>query len=330
MNRQTLIKQLLAGKANKPAQLSAGAYAPTNIALVKYWGKRDKELNLPVTGSMSISLADKGAHTSVSLTDRAHDEIIINAKAAARESKFVQRLIAFLDLLRPNATVHYRIDTKVNIPIAAGLASSACGFAALIKAFNQFYGWQLPDEILSILARIGSGSASRSIYEGFVEWHQGERSDGLDSYAEALPYSWPDLRIGLLIFTDAEKSIGSTEAMLRTVQTSRLYSAWPRQVAEDLVKMKQALAVHNFALLGQTAEQNALSMHATMLSAWPPICYAGKATLEAMHKIWRLRNEGLALYFTEDAGPNLKLLFQARDEALVKDHFSNLEVVSPF
>jgi diphosphomevalonate decarboxylase len=330
MNRQTLIKQLLLGKNKVPVKDKAGAYAPTNIALVKYWGKRDKELNLPMTGSLSISLADKGAHTHISLSQTALDEVFINGERASADAKFVKRLVAFMDLLRPNPQTRYQVDTHVNIPIAAGLASSACGFAALVKAFDQFYGWQLPNEILSILARIGSGSASRSIYDGFVEWHQGDRADGLDSFAERLPYEWPELRIGLLIFSTAQKSLGSTEAMQRTVQTSKLYTAWPKQVAEDLSHMGAALATRDFDLLGQTAEHNALTMHATMLSSWPPISYANIETTAAMHKIWQLRAEGMPLYFTQDAGPNLKLLFLAKDEAIVRQQFANIEVVHPF
>jgi len=330
MNRLTLVKQLLAGKNTKPVTAKAGAFAPTNIALVKYWGKRDIELNLPITGSLSISLADKGAHTSVALTAEAHDVISINGEIAAPDSKFGKRLVAYLDLLRPNPKLRYQIDTTVNIPIAAGLASSACGFAALIKAFNQFYGWQLPDEILSILARIGSGSAARSIYEGFVQWHGGERNDGLDSYAEPLPYNWPALRVGLMIVTSEQKSLGSTEAMQRTVQTSKLYPAWPKIVAQDLETLQQAISLQDFTQLGETAEHNALTMHATMLSAWPPICYSNADTISAMQKVWQLRTAGLALYFTQDAGPNLKLLFLAKDEAKVKQAFPNIEVITPF
>jgi diphosphomevalonate decarboxylase len=243
----------------------------------------------------------------IKLQDGPQDTVILNNQPVSSGSAFSARLSDFLDIFRSNLEQKpvFYVNITSNIPIAAGLASSACGFASLVKALDSFYAWQLPARELSLLARLGSGSASRSVLSGFVEWHAGIREDGLDSYADALKETWPELCVGLLIMNASEKSISSREAMQRTVTTSALYSAWPAKVSQDLLVLKHAIANKDFELLGKTAESNALTMHATMLSAWPPVTYALPDTIIAMQKIWQLRSEGLAVYFTQDAGPNL-------------------------
>lgn len=331
MKKADVVKLLLGERADLPPRHCVGkAYAPSNIALCKYWGKRNVELNLPVTSSLSISLASHGASVQLSADDGAEDIICLNGKPLAPTEKFSLRLIDFLQLFRPAQSPRLRIDIETNIPIAAGLASSACGFASLVKALDALYGWELSLNELSILARIGSGSASRSLWHGFVEWHQGDRDDGMDSQAEWLPFEWPELRIGLCILSEQEKNIGSREAMQRTVLTSSLYSAWPSKVSQDMALLKQAIKDRDFTLLGCTAESNALTMHATMLGAWPPVYYALPETVRLMQQIWRCRNEGLPLYFTQDAGPNLKLLFLSRDQAAIEKQFPHIKVIAPF
>ncbi len=242
----------------------------------------------------------------------------------------MKRVVQYLDLFRTQEKWWLHVDIKMNIPVAAGLASSACGFASIVCALNDLFQWQLPHRDLSILARLGSGSAARSLWNGFVIWHEGMREDGMDSVGEPLTCEWPSLRIGILPIADTEKPISSREAMLRTVNSSSLYNCWPRKVSQDLAIFKQALKTRNFPLLAGTAESNALSMHATMLSSWPPICYFLPETLTAMQTVWNLRHDGCEIYFTEDAGPNLKLIFEERDLGTVKSAFPNVEVVSVF
>lgn len=341
LNKTTVIKKKLADRYLQPPTNKIGkAFAPTNIALVKYWGKRNQELNLPMTSSLSISLGNKGAETILSLNDKSQDEIMLNGNSVDLESAFAKRLFNFLNLFRTSSHTEVwdpvssnpslTINIKTNIPIAAGLASSACGFAALIKALDNLYNWNLSIKDLSILARLGSGSASRSLWNGFVEWHQGEREDGEDSHGERIDTTWAALRIGLLIMDVKEKNISSRLAMQRTVETSQLYSAWPKKVSTDLHVMKQAIATKDFELLGKTAESNALNMHATMLAAWPPVNFSLPETLNNMQKIWQLRAEGLPVYFTQDAGPNLKLLFLKNNQETLTKIFPSLEVVQPF
>ena len=303
---------------------------PTNIALCKYWGKRDSELNLPETSSLSVALPEKGAMTTVTPIHSVNDIITLNEEKIPDESTFVARTLAFLDLFRPSKNWRLQIDIKMNVPVAAGLASSSCGFASLTCALNDLFAWELSRKELSILSRLGSGSAARSLWNGFVEWHAGAQADGMDSFAEPIEMEWDDLRVGILPINENEKPISSRAAMQQTVNSSVLYGNWPKKVARDMVILKQALQMKNFPLLGGTAESNALTMHATMLSSWPPICYFLPETIAAMHKVWQLRKEGLELYFTQDAGPNLKLLFLHEDTQQVKAAFPDVDVIRLF
>ncbi len=328
MNRYETIRFLLHERPETRTE-SAEAFAPANIALCKYWGKRDPELNLPATGSLSISLGHLGATTRVSLREGA-DEIFLNGEPLPDATPFHQRLVEFLNPFRPEADAGFRVDTHNNLPTAAGFATSAAGFAALVLALDRLMGWGLDARTLSILARMGSGSACRSLFHGFVEWHIGKREDGMDSYAEPLPETWPALRMATLTVSNAAKPVGSTEGMNRTRDTSVLYRAWPDKVAADLQALRTAIHTQDFELLGRAAESNAMSLHATMLGAWPPLCYWQPESLAAMHKVWALRAAGVPLYFTMDAGPNLKLLFLQEEQAMVCGHFPGADVIAPF
>lgn len=331
MKKADIVDMLFHEKVTQKAPREKGmAFAPTNIALCKYWGKRDTELNLPVTSSLSVSLPDKGAMTTLTIHAEPNDKIILNGRELEPDSGFVKRTVQFLDLFRKNHAWRLLIDINMNIPVAAGLASSAAGFASLTSALNDLFDWQLPLQDLSILARLGSGSASRSFWNGFVEWHAGVQLDGMDSYAAPLPHEWQQLCVGILPISDAEKPISSREAMQRTVSTSMLYAMWPKKVAQDMMVIKKALQGKNFALLGGTAESNAMNMHATMLSSWPPVCYFMPETIAAMQRIWKLRDEGLEVYFTQDAGPNLKLLFLEKNKETIKKQFPLVDVINVF
>ena len=325
MKKSDVVQMIFREGCGEPQREKGLAFAPTNIALIKYWGKRDSELNLPNTSSFSITLPDKGALTYISLNDQTQDDIVLNGNEISADSAFAKRVSQYLDLFRLEKNWYLSINIDMSIPVAAGLASSACGFASLISALNDLFDWKLSKHDLSILARLGSGSAARSLWNGFVEWHAGVQADGMDSFAESFIAEWPELCVGILTVSTSEKSISSREAMQRTVNSSTLYGCWPKKVAQDLAIVKQAIQVKNFSLLGGTAESNALAMHATMLSSWPPVCYYLPETIAAMHKIWKLRNDGLELYFTQDAGPNLKLLFLQENVDAVKEHFPTVD-----
>ncbi len=328
-NKADIVNRLLADRPEAP-QREADVFAPANIALCKYWGKRDTELNLPVTDSLSLSLGSLGSHCKMAFQDGPADRVQLNGTRLPPEHPFVSRLSRFLDLFRADQQRRFRIETVNTIPTAAGFASSASGFAAIVKALDALHGWQLDERSLSILARLGSGSASRSLWQGFVHWHAGRDTDGMDCFAEPIAEHWPDLRIGLLILNRGHKATGSTEAMRRTVETSALYAAWPAQVANDLAAIRQAIRDRDFAALGAAAEANALAMHATMMAARPPVLYWQPESVAAMQRVWYARAEGLPVYFTMDAGPNLKLLFRESDRETVELRFAGLITANPW
>jgi diphosphomevalonate decarboxylase len=325
LNKRDVVESILTGKPRSPGR-SGQAFAAANIALCKYWGKRDEELNLPLTSSLSISLRTHGTTTDIEPADA--DEYWMNGERLAPASPIFQRLKEYLDLFATETPL--RVATQSNIPIGAGLASSASVFASVALALDRLFDWRLDRRALSILARLGSGSACRSIDGGFVEWRAGTDPDGMDSYGAPLPDRWPELRIGLLLVSKEAKSIGSRPAMKRTRETSVLYTAWPDQAARDLARLKEAIAGRDFVRLGETAEANALAMHATMIATWPPVLYWRPESVEAMRRVWALRDEGKAVYFTMDAGPNLKLLYRETDQAVVDGAFPGVETIAPF
>jgi diphosphomevalonate decarboxylase len=328
-NIQSQFVKKILGEAKTNLRDNGEAFAPSNIALCKYWGKRDRELNLPINSSLSISLGDLGTRTEIRLAES--DHVVLNGEEVPINDTFAVRTSEFLKLFCPIlGEVCFDVRTENSIPTSAGLASSASGFAALVMALDNLAGWGLDRKQLSMLARLGSGSASRSVYDGFVQWHAGAASDGIDSFAEPLSNEWKELRIGILEISSARKSVGSRDGMNRTVETSELYKSWPQQAAADLSTIRAAIDTHDFPALGKTAERNALSMHATMMAAWPPLIYLQPETIEQIHKVQHVRTEGLEVYLTIDAGPNIKLLFLDEHEAAVTAAFPGLKIIQPF
>jgi len=325
------VKNILSGAASG-LTASGTAFAPANIALCKYWGKRDAQLNLPVNSSLSVSLGRLGSRTEVRLCEGESGlvGVYLNGEKQPAESAFTQRAAEFLRLFPQFSGHGLKVCTENNIPTAAGLASSASGFAALVLALNELGGWKLDRKKLSMLARLGSGSAARSVYDGFVQWHAGSSPAGTDSFAERLPEEWPALRIGILELSSAQKPVGSRDGMNRTVQTSGLYSSWPALAERDLTELRSALSTRSFSALGKTAERNALAMHATMMAAWPPLIYFQPETVEQIQKVQRVRAEGLEVYLTIDAGPNIKLLFLEEVCDEIAAVFPGLQIIHPF
>src|SRR5215813_8274701 len=186
------------------------ARSNVNVALVKYWGKRDPVLNLPATGSISLTLDGLSVDAQVSFGDGATDELTIDGEPARGHER--ERLARFLDIVRDEAgrTDAARVATRSQVPRGAGLASSAAAFAALALAGSRAAGLRLDAAALSALARRGSGSAARSIFGGFVEWHRGERADGSDSVAASLATAegW-DIRVVVALVSLEAKAVSS-------------------------------------------------------------------------------------------------------------------------
>jgi diphosphomevalonate decarboxylase len=299
----------------------AVAKANSNVALVKYWGKRNEILNLPYTGSISITL--RGLSTTARMKTRddlQSDRFALNGQPPP--PKVVPRLIGYLDMLRGIAgrRTALEVELDTNFPVAAGLASSASTFAALAAAGSSALGMNVPAERLSILARRGSGSAARSIYGGFVEWLGGELGDGSDSYA--VPIATEDhwrLGLAIAITDEGPKAVGSGAGMAHSVKQSPFFPAWLEGHDDDLDTVRRGILARDLTTIGEVMEHNCLKMHAVALAARPSLLYWKPATLAVMARVRELRAAGTEAYFTIDAGPQVKVVSRHADRDAVAD-----------
>ena len=321
------------GISKDNARGSARARAGANFALVKYWGKADARLNVPAVGSISITLDALYTETTVELAPAAaSDELTLDGK---RRDEDAAKISACIDLLRRKAgvTTRLRVTSCNNFPTGAGLASSASGFAALVRAAEAAFGLELAPRERSVVARFGSGSAARSVFGGFVEMHAGTAADGNDSFAEPLldARDWP-LQVAIAVTAKGEKEIGSRTGMTRSAASSPYYAAWVAGQPPDLAAARTAIRARDFAALAEVAEHNCLKMHAAALAARPPLVYWNGATVECMHAVRRLRAGGAPVFFTIDAGPQLKAVCErgAREtvEAALRDVPGVLDVLT--
>lgn len=290
--------------------MKATAVAHPNIALVKYWGKRDEALILPHQSSLSMTLDGLSATTTVEFSDREDDVAQIDGRRLDGEE--LARIVGVLDLVRERAglKLRARVASRTDFPKAAGLASSAAGGAALAAAASWAAGLSPEPQELSVLARRNSGSACRSIQGGFCEWGRGEAADGADSYAvQIAPEThWPELRMVVVICADEAKEVSSREAMQRTVETSPYYPSWVQCAETDLKEARAAVLAKDLPALGTIAERNAWRMHASAMAASPSIVYLRPTTLAVLETVAALRAGGVPAYFTLDAGPNPVIL----------------------
>ncbi len=308
--------------------MRATAVANANLALVKYWGKRDEKLILPQHGSISLTLQGLETRTSVTF-DRtlAHDDVLVNGKPVPPAG----RVLGLLDLVRGMAgsDCRARVESENSFPTAVGLASSAAAFAALALAASRAAGLFLDQPGLSRLARQGSGSACRSIYGGFAEWLPGHRPDGSDSFAEPVaPEEHWDLPVLIALVRSGAKEVSSAQGMARSVATSPFYPAWREQAAKDLNLVRQAIARRDLALLGRVAEENAMRMHAVAMAAEPPTLYWSPGTVAVLEKVRSLRRQGLEVYPSMDAGPHVHLLTSRESVAALRVELLALPEVS--
>jgi diphosphomevalonate decarboxylase len=288
--------------------MKASAVAHPNFALVKYWGKRDESLILPFNNSIGLTADNLTCTTTVEFSRQYHqDSLIVNGNTES-----AQNASKFLDKAREKANIKLfaKIVSKTDFPQSSGLASSAAGYAALALAVDSALKLKLSQKELSILARHGSGSASRSVCEGFVEWHKGSLSDGTDSYAETIFSKdyWPQFRMIVCITTNEQKDIKSRPGMVQTVKTSPMYKSWLESVDKDLDLVRKSIQNRDFSVVGNIAEHNCLKMHAAMMTTIPSILYWNPITLNIIQKINEWRAKGLECYFTIDAGPQVKII----------------------
>jgi diphosphomevalonate decarboxylase len=270
--------------------VKATAQAHANIALVKYWGKRDDALLLPQAASLSVAL-DKLLTTTTVELDAAEDSFELDGRA-----EDPSRARALLDAAGIRARA--RIVSRNDFPTAAGLASSASGFAALAVAACAAAGKKRSVEELSALARLGSGSATRSVPGGWAVW-EGE------SARQVFPPSHWDLRFCIAICASGPKDVGSRDGMKSTRETSPYHAAWIEQCRRDLPNALKLLHDRDLSGLGALAERNALRMHADALAAAPPLIYWQPATIACLQALRGLRAAGIEAWPTIDAGPHV-------------------------
>lgn len=303
---------------------SATAVAAPNIALVKYWGQRDERLRLPFNSSLSVTLGSIRTRTTVRFDpDFPRDRLSLNGRwVTGPPLDAVRRFLDHVRELAPSPD-HAEVVSANNFPTASGLASSASGFAALAGAAAWAAGIDITPADLSRLARLGSGSAARSVFGGFVEWDRGRRPDGVDSVARPLfgPTHWPQLIDLVAVIRGApEKPVRSADAMQRSVATSPRFAARQRAVPERLERMERAIAERDAERLFTSIMEECDDFRAVCETTRPPLDYltaASRAVLEAVRTVNRDAGRAVAGY-THDAGAHVHVFTLADDVATVR------------
>ncbi|KAH8685542.1 GHMP kinase [Tricladium varicosporioides] len=314
----------------------ASTTAPVNIAVVKYWGKRDPKLNLPTNSSVSVTLSqdDLRTHTTAACSSTfSEDTLLLNSSpqdvSGARTQACFRELRSLrsdLESLNPSipklSELKLKIVSENNFPTAAGLASSAAGFAALVRAIANLYELPSSPTELSRIARQGSGSACRSLFGGYVAWQMGDKVDGSDSVAvEIAPAShWPTMRALILVVSAEKKGVSSTSGMQITVATSGLFARRAEIVVpKHMEEMEKAILAKDFENFGKVTMMESNSFHATCLDTFPPIFYlndVSRAAIRVVEDINRKAGKIIAAY-TFDAGPNAVIYYEEENTAAV-------------
>jgi len=300
---------------------TASAAAHPNIAFIKYWGNRDHELRIPANGSLSMNLAPLETRTTVSFdTDLKSDQLTLNGQTAADQA--LERVSILLDRIRNLAKIdtYARVVSDNSFPTGTGIASSASAFAALTLAAATSLGLELSEKSLSQLARTGSGSASRSIPGGFVEWDP--ESESSHAYSIAGPGHW-DLVDFITLISQEHKKVVSSEGH-KLAGSSPLQKARVKDTPRRLDICRQALHDKDFMVFAEIVEQDSNLMHSVMMTSDPPLYYWQPGTIEVMHAVQQWRQEGLPVCFTIDAGPNVHVICPAEAADKVRRKLESL------
>ncbi|HEX8932435.1 MAG TPA: diphosphomevalonate decarboxylase [Patescibacteria group bacterium] len=289
----------------------ATAVAPSNIAFIKYWGRKDESLRLPANGSISMNLSNFLTTTTVEFSNvYKNDEVIFNGQ---KEALVENRAIKHIDRIRKLAGIKTKVKvvTENNFPTGTGLSSSASGFAALTVAGVAAAGLQLSEKELSILARQGSGSACRSIPDGFVEWLDGDISE--TAYARSLyaPDYWE--LVDVVALTSTQKKEVSSSTGHTTVGSSPFFAVRQKYIKAKIELCKKYLKLRDFKNLGELIEAEALELHAIYLTSNPSLIYLLPETLRVIRAVKKWREDGLAVYFTLNTGQDIHLLCEKKN-----------------
>jgi len=291
--------------------MKATAVAPSNIAFIKYWGKKDEDKRIPENTSISMNLSNLLTVTTVEFDPELKEDLVMinGIKNAAESSKVIKHL----NLIREMSlhTHKAKVLSMSNFPIGTGLSSSASGFAALTIAAVNALGINLDEKKLSILARIGSGSASRSIPDGFVEWKKGSSSD--TSFARSIYKQdyWKIVDVVAIISLE-KKDVSSTEGQ-KSALSSPFFQTRLDKIDEKIKQFKKTLETKNFTEFGKIIEGEALELHAIMLTSTPSLIYWQPATIKLMKLVKSWRSEGLEVYFTLNTGQDIHLIVEEKN-----------------
>ncbi|PNS13972.1 Diphosphomevalonate decarboxylase [Sphaceloma murrayae] len=321
----------------------SSTFAPVNIAVIKYWGKRDPKLNLPTNSSLSVTLSqsDLRTHTTASCSSLYEtDTLLLNDSPQDISGARTQACLSSLRSLRRSlessdpslpalSTLPLKIVSRNNFPTAAGLASSAAGFAALVRSIADLYRLPTSPMDLSKIARQGSGSACRSLFGGYVAWEMGSADDGSDSLAvEVAPAShWPDMRALILVASAEKKDVSSTAGMQQTVATSTLFKERVEMVVpQRMSEMRRAVEEKDFETFASLTMRDSNGFHACCLDTEPPIFYMNDASRAAVRVVDAVNDKAgrkVAAY-TFDAGPNAVVYYLEKDEEAVAGVFKGI------
>jgi len=294
--------------------MRAKARANPNIAVIKYWGKRDIERNLPAVGSISVTLSDLYSDMTLEVDATLREDVLLVNGDKSRS--MLARVSSCVDNVAGCDRLRVKISSDSNFPIAAGLASSASAFAALVVASDAAFGLNKCHEELVNLAGRASGSAARSLLGGFVELENRDNEVVVSNLLAA--DDWP-LRIIVAITAPGPKPVSSGDAMEISRKTSPFYDRWIEQQSEDLTEARAAIQDRDLVRLGAIAEHNCLKMHSVMWGSRPPTIYWNSATIACMQSVRDLQSQGIPVFFTIDAGPQLKAICAPQHEAVLRD-----------
>ncbi len=296
------------------------AKVASNIAFIKYWGKESEALQWPANDSISMTLDALHTLTKVSQSEDSDHVFIFNGKETGRDSKQGGKAFRHLDFLKEKYAFKgaLKIESENSFPTGCGIASSASGLAALtlasISAWTQSASFEeleqkgFTKELLSNLSRMGSGSAGRSIFGGYVKWNKSSCAEDQFINKEVEEDSW-ELCDSVVLFSSLEKAVGSTEAH-RAAWTSPLFAPRLASLSDRMKLVTDGLNEKNMEKLGEAIEAEALEMHAVIMSATPSVHYFGRETGEFLADMRKARKEhGLPMYFTIDAGPNVHVIY---------------------
>ncbi len=311
---------------NNTLRHKATAISPANIAFIKYWGKKDPKLNIPFNDSISMNLSGCSTKTVVEYDPTFRNDLVIVNGTEVKDDKR-KRVVDFLDIIRKMAGKKWfaKVVSDNNFPSDAGIASSASAFSALALAGSRAIGLELPPRKLSILARLGSGSACRSVFDGFSIWKKGSGNNSSYAVAFAKPNFWNLVDIVAVVDAGTKKA-SSTEGH-EAATTSPYFKTRLNELKKRIPALKKAFLARDFGKFGELVEEEAISLHVAAMTSRPPIFYWNKGTLEVMETVFGLRERGIPAYFTMDAGPNVHIICLDEDSKRVNLALKKLQFV---